>query len=176
MVPSLCGPKAPSALSLSATLVAIVLCLSLRRFSTLFHCCCFRPMGISFNCSSPVTEQDKKQRRSHPKNPEEQIVAAPDTSAPWGCYTHCALQPLEALQKAWFAHSGEDASPSSSAKCSCTGFLHHQLWYPTGTSSYQQPLLPGSTKTWILLGTAGSWPIPQAPAGVSQVPWRTWAL
>lgn len=58
-VPSLCGPKAPSALSLSATLVAIVLCLSLRSFSNLFHCCSFRPVGISYNCPSPVTDQDK---------------------------------------------------------------------------------------------------------------------
>lgn len=58
-VPSLCGPKAPTALSLSATLVAIVLCLSLRSFSNLFHCCSFRPVGINYNCPSPTTDHDK---------------------------------------------------------------------------------------------------------------------
>lgn len=150
MVPSPCGPKAPSALSLSATLVAIVLCFSLRRFSNLFHCCCFRPMRISYNCPSPATDQDKSSGGATQKNPREAKSGSP---------SH--LSALRVLHTPCFAAS---QSPAEGLVCSLWGgcltllmsqvqlfscFLHHQLWDLTGTSSYQQLLLPGSTKASI---------------------------
>lgn len=67
-------------------------------------------------------------------------MAAPATSAPWGCYTPRALQPLKALQKAWFAHSGEDASPSSWAKCSCS----HASFTTSSETSLAPPVTSSS--------------------------------
>lgn len=86
MVPSLYGPKAPSALSLSATLVALVLCLSLRRLSNLFHCCSLRPVGISYNCPSPVADQDKSsggatQKTQSSKKSQPQAPQQPEDAA-----------------------------------------------------------------------------------------------
>lgn len=102
MVPSPCGPKAPSALSLSATLVAIALCLSLRKFSNLFHCRCFRPMGISYDCPSPVTDRDKSSGgATQKKNPRGAKSGSPrHLSTPRVLHTPCfaaSQSPAEGL-------------------------------------------------------------------------------
>lgn len=166
---SLCGPKASSVLSLSATLVALALCLSLKKFSNLFHCCSFWPVGISYSCPSPVTDQDKS-RGGPTQNPRE--TKSPSPRALSRRRVLQALCSAASLPKAWFARSGEDASPSSRAKCSST--------CTSSDTSLQWPAAPFATchqGVNLCLARLGRGPFPKLQQACPKaLLWRECAL